>query len=83
MERLFFPQSQKCGGGTSKGWDWMGLDGIGMDGRGREWSGSSFRSRRNVAAELPKDGTGWDWTGSEWTGGDGSGAALLSAVAEM
>ena len=44
VERLFFPQSQKCGGGTSKG---------------------------------------WDWTGSEWTGGDGSGAALLSAVAEM
>ena len=44
LERLFFPPSQKCGGGTSKG-----LDGTGRDG----------------------------------TGGERSGAALLSAVAEM
>ena len=35
VERLFFPPSQKCGGGTSKG-----MEGIGTDGMGVEWSGS-------------------------------------------
>ena len=36
VERLFFPQSQKCDGGTSKGREWTGREWIGKDGRGRE-----------------------------------------------
>ena len=54
-----------------------------MDGNGAEWSGSSFRSRRNVTAELPKERRGGDWTGLDRMGADGRGEALLSAVAEM
>ncbi|GDY10189.1 hypothetical protein LBMAG52_36770 [Planctomycetia bacterium] len=56
----------------------MGLDGIGW-----ERKGSSFRSRRNVTAELPKDWRGLEGIGGDWIGLDGKGKALLSAVAEM
>ncbi|GDY10190.1 hypothetical protein LBMAG52_36780 [Planctomycetia bacterium] len=51
---------------------------MGWDGIGWERKGSSFRSRRNVTAELPKE-----WRGLEGIGLDGKGKALLSAVAEM
>ena len=38
-ERLFFPQSQKCDGGTSKGVERSGRDGIGLEGNGADWKG--------------------------------------------
>ena len=63
MERLFFPPSQKCDGGTSKG-----ADGIGWERTGVDWRGSSFRRRRNVTAELPKDGRGSEWIGVDRNG---------------
>jgi hypothetical protein len=54
------------------------VDGTGSDWRGKEWigrerKGSSFRRRRNVTAELPKegnggDGIGWERTGVDWRG---------------
>ena len=37
----FFSPSQRCGGGTSKGREW-----IGKDGRGREWIGSDLIKAR-------------------------------------
>ena len=48
----------------------MGKDWTGGDRSGREGSGSSFRSRRNVAAGLPKEGRGRDGMGGEWIGVD-------------
>ena len=42
LERLFFPPSQKCGGGTSKGLDWMRWERIGMDRTGLDWTGLVF-----------------------------------------
>jgi hypothetical protein len=35
----FFPQSQKCDGGTSKGVERSGRDGIGLEGNGADWKG--------------------------------------------
>lgn len=41
-ERLFFSPSQKCGGGTSKGSDWIGGERTGMDRTGLDWTGLVF-----------------------------------------
>ena len=46
------------------------MDGMGKEWTGVEWSGSSFRRRRNVKAELPKDGRGSDVMGVERIGGE-------------
>ena len=49
-EWLFFPQSQKCGGGTSNGWDRMGVDWTGLEWNGRERTGVFLQK------EKPMDG---------------------------
>ena len=49
----------------------MGLEGTGLD-----WSGSSFRRRRNVAAELPRERKGAEGKGKERTGLDWSGSSF-------
>ena len=41
-ERLFFSPSQRCGGGTSNGWDRMRWERIGMDRTGLDWTGLVF-----------------------------------------
>ena len=73
-ERLFFPQSQKCDGGTSKGVDWIGGERNGVERSGADRKGSSFRSRRNVTAELPKEWKGAERKGVERSGGEGKGS---------
>jgi hypothetical protein len=59
----FFPQLQKCDGGTSKGVERSGWERNGVERSGADRKGSSFRSRRNVTAELPKE-----WKGAERKG---------------